>query len=107
MSGTVADFRDKPLSAAELEMLDQARAGELVAKRPRGAKRVLPAALEIIDVAVPRPEQVRVARFCARFIGRPIGIAAVYVIAAVILGAMWAGRGVARSAAWAARRARR
>ncbi len=84
--GTVADYRDQPLTAAEMEMLDRAR---------HAPTRALPIAKEIIDLPVLRPEHER----AAKFLGKLIGIAVVYLIA----GAIWTWRG----AAWAVRRARR
>jgi hypothetical protein len=91
MSGAVTDFRDRPLTAAELEMLDRARGGELVAKRPRGAKRLLPAAGEVIDVDVRRGALGPKGQWACELAGVLIG-----------RGWFWSGQGIA----WAVRRAR-
>lgn len=85
--GAVQDFRDEPLSADELAMLNRAR-GELVTKVPRRARRVLPAG-EVIDMDVRR---VQAERF-GTLVGRVVGIGFFGGIVFAVQGGRWvAGR---------------
>jgi hypothetical protein len=93
MTGRVTDFRDDDVpTAAEAAFLERL-AKRVQPKRARHVDGAFPLAGEVVDVQVLSPRQHQV----ARFVGRLIGIAAVYVIA----GFIWGYRGVA----WAASRA--